>query len=174
MPGRRNYSAERARHNALAPEKQRAIYDLLKSQLPEREEALIGWDTILRWLHQHLGLRRPNGGSLTVRQLRRWRAECSCPIIAGTRTTTGRLTPPLSTSFALTAWTLSRFSTADRRLFAVATPETPSWQGRRPASAMPRNGRRAGIGRGRWVRPLAVVRLPPSAPESASSLQADH
>lgn len=159
MPGRRCYAAERVRHEAHASEHQRALYDTMVTYLPDREIALVGWTAILEWLHHHLGLRRPNGGSLTVRQLRRWRADHSCPIVSGTRTTTGRLTPPLSTSFALTAWTLTRFSTADRSLFAVATPESPTFQGRRPTSSVPQKRGSAGVGRGRWVRPLALVQL---------------
>src|SRR5262245_12541113 len=45
--GTRNYARERARHNAVAPEKQRAIYELLRSQLPDKELALVGRDRIL-------------------------------------------------------------------------------------------------------------------------------
>jgi hypothetical protein len=54
----RNFARERVRHAQLAPEKQRALYTLLRAQLPDRELALIGRDRILAWLHG-LGLRRP-------------------------------------------------------------------------------------------------------------------
>src|SRR5262249_5322178 len=69
----------RARHNAIAPEKQRAIYDLLRSQLPDRELALIGRDRILAYLHS-LGLRRPNGGPVSWHQVLRWTRHRGFPL----------------------------------------------------------------------------------------------
>src|SRR5262245_5142913 len=70
--GIRNYARERAHHDALAPEKQRALHDMLVTQLPGFDRALVGQGAILGYLH-HLGLRRRNGGPLTWRMLLRWR-----------------------------------------------------------------------------------------------------
>src|SRR5262245_45562324 len=106
--GIRNLAREHARHDATAPDRQRELYELLRAQLPDREVALLGWPAILNFLHS-LGLRRPNGGPLTYRVLRRWIRDHGCPIVRGyCRLGTPRvLTPPLSTSFALTAWALT-------------------------------------------------------------------
>jgi hypothetical protein len=60
----RNYARERARHTVLAPDKQRAVYHLLRSQIPDKELPLVGGSAILAWLHG-LGLRRPNGGPMS-------------------------------------------------------------------------------------------------------------
>ena len=68
--GTRNYARERARHAAIAPEQHRVLYTLLRTQLPEHERALVGRDRILFWLHG-LGLRRPNGGRISWRQVLR-------------------------------------------------------------------------------------------------------
>jgi hypothetical protein len=136
--GTRNYARERARHNALAPEKQRAIYDLLRSQLPEREHALVGRDRILAWLHA-FGLRRPNGGPVSWTMVLRWTRHHGFPLLHGTSNRRYR-TPALSTSFALTAWALSRFDTCQRELFRVfSTPEPLNARGMRPASLVPRH-----------------------------------
>src|SRR5215475_6656205 len=63
--GTRNYARERAHHDALAPEKQRTLYDLLVAQLPQHELALVGWHAILTFLHRSLQLTRPNGHPLS-------------------------------------------------------------------------------------------------------------
>ena len=103
--GNRNYAPERARHPALAPEKQRAIYDLLRAQLPERELALVGRDRILAWLHG-LGLRRPNGGPVSWTMVLRWTRHHGFPLLHGTANRRYR-TPALTTTYAATAWALS-------------------------------------------------------------------
>jgi hypothetical protein len=104
--GTRNYARERARHTALAPETQRAVYDLLRAQLPERELALVGRVAILDCLHR-LGVRRPNRGPVSWTMVLRWARTQGFPILHGTRNAHHR-TPALSTTFAITAWLLSR------------------------------------------------------------------
>jgi hypothetical protein len=137
--GTRNYARERARHTALAPEKQRAVYDLLRSQLPEREHALVGRDRILAWLHS-LGLRRPNGGPVSWTMVLRWARTQGFPILHGTRNAHHR-TPALSTTFAITAWLLSRFDSGQHHLFRIySPPDGTASEGSRPASLVPRNG----------------------------------
>jgi hypothetical protein len=134
--GTRNYARERARHNALAPEKQRGLYDLLRSQLPERERALVGRDRILGWLHD-FGLRRPNGGPISWRMVLRWTRHHGFPLLHGTSNRRYR-TPALTTTFACTAWALSRFDSCQRELFRVfSTPEPIATGGIRPRSSPP-------------------------------------
>jgi hypothetical protein len=82
MPGRRCYQRERIEHDAIAPEQQRALHDLLVTQLPAFDRAVIGQVAILDYLHQ-LGLRRRNGGPLTWRMILRWRREEGFPVLRG-------------------------------------------------------------------------------------------
>jgi hypothetical protein len=126
MPGRRNYIRERTEHAAIAPEQQRALHDLLTAQLPAYDRALIGQVAILHYLH-HLGLRRRNGGPLTWRMLLRWRRDEGLPVLRGRFTPHRHRSPALSTVFALSAWTLSRFSSDD--LFRVSVPHGISQRG---------------------------------------------
>jgi hypothetical protein len=131
--GTRNYARERARHDALAPDKQRAIYDLLRAQLPERELALIGRARILAWLHS-LGLRRPNGGPVSWTMVLRWTRHHGFPLLHGTRNVHHR-TPAVSTSFAITAWVLSRLDSGQNHLFRFySLPEGGRSEGTRPSS----------------------------------------
>jgi hypothetical protein len=137
--GTRNYARERARDTALAPEKQRAVYNLLRAQLPDKELALVGRDRILAWLHS-LGLRRPNGGRVSWTMVLRWTRHHGFPLLHGTANRRYR-TPALTTTYAVTAWALSRFDTCQRELFRVfSIPETLATRGTRPASLVPRNG----------------------------------
>jgi len=129
--GTHNYARERARHEAIAPEKQRALYDLLVAQLPALDRALIGQVAILNYLH-HLGLRRRNGGPLTWRMILRWRRDEGFPVLRGRYTPHRHRSPALSTTFALTAWTLSRFSSDEHHLFRVSIPHGVSAGGSRP------------------------------------------
>ena len=162
MPGRRCYQRERTEHAAVAPEQQRALHALLIAQLPAFDRAMIGQAAILTYLH-HLGLRRRNGGPLTWRMILRWRRDEGFPVLRGRYTPDRHRSPALSTTFALTAWTLSRFASDEHHLFRVRVPYGTDPGGNRPAFLMPRNaavpGAR-GIGKGRWVRPFAVLRLP--------------
>jgi len=116
--GTRNYARERARHDAIAPEKQRALYDLLVAQLPQHEHALVGWDAILTFLHRNLQLTRPNGRPLSRRQVLRWRRAQGFPLVTGNMNRYAR-TPPLTTSHAVVAWVLTRKSTDECSLFRV-------------------------------------------------------
>jgi hypothetical protein len=137
--GTRNYARERARHNAVAPEKQRALYELLRSQLPDYEHALVGRARILAWLHA-FGLRRPNGGPVSWTMVLRWTRHHGFPLLHGTSNRRYR-TPALTTTFALTAWTLSRFDSCQRELFRVfSTPEPMACGGIRPASLVHLDG----------------------------------
>ena len=83
MPGRRNYASELAQLAATAPDRQRALYRMMREQLPEYELALIGWDRLLGFLHR-LGIRRPNGHALTRRIVQRWARTDGFPLVRGT------------------------------------------------------------------------------------------
>jgi hypothetical protein len=128
MPGRRCYQRERAQHAAIAPEQQRALHALLTAELPACDRALVGQVAILDYLHQ-LGLRRRNGNTLTWRMLLRWRRDEGFPLLRGRYTPHRHKSPALSTTFALTAWTLSRFSSDEHHLFRVRVPHGPSHGG---------------------------------------------
>ena len=121
MPGRRCYQRERTQHEAIAPEQQRALHALLTAELPAYDRALVGQVAILNYLHQ-LGLRRRNGNPLTWRMLLRWRRDEGFPLLRGRCTPQRHKSPALSTTFALTAWTLSRFSSDEHHLFRVRVP----------------------------------------------------
>jgi hypothetical protein len=158
--GRRNYLAERARHAARAPETQRTLYATLVAQLPQYERALVGREAILAELHR-LGLRRRNGTPLTWRMILRWRRDLGFPLVRGvwhphTALHPSSRSPALTTTYAVTAWVLSQFSTDSQGMFRVFHPAPSLAQGSRPAlpiRSVP------GIGKGRWVRPLASIRL---------------
>src|SRR5262245_28133403 len=79
----RNVARERTRHAAIAPVRQRALYDLLVAQLPQHEKALVGWNAILTFLHGTLQLTRPNGHLLSRRQVLRWRRAHGFPLVTG-------------------------------------------------------------------------------------------
>jgi hypothetical protein len=131
--GTRNSARERARHNALAPEQQRALYELLVAQLPQHEHALVGWNAILAFLHRTLQLTRPNGRPLSRRQILRWHRAQGFPLVTGNMNRYAR-TPPLTTSHAVVAWVLTRKSTDERSLFRVRSfPEGTALEGTRPA-----------------------------------------
>jgi hypothetical protein len=133
MPGiPRNLARERSRHTAIAPERQRALYDLLVTQLPQHHLALVGWDAILTFLHGSLQLTRPNGRPLSRRQVLRWHRTQGFPLVTGNMNRYAR-TPPLTTSHALVAWVLTRKSTDERSLFRVRSlPEPTPGKGTRP------------------------------------------
>ena len=132
MPGRRNLALERARHAASQPARMAALHAMLVTQLPDRDRALIGWPSILAYLHR-LGLRRLNGRPVSARMVTRWRHAAACPVLGG-RWTLGRCyTPPLSSSFALTAWLLTQLSTDERPLaFRVSLTSAPAVDGNAP------------------------------------------
>ena len=132
MPGRRCYQRERTQHAVQAPDRQRHLHDLLATQLPHLDRALVGQVAILHYLHQ-LGLRRRNGAPLTWRMLLRWRCDEGLPLLRGRYTPHRHKGPALSTTFALTAWTLSRFSSDEHHLFRVRVPHGISQGGSRPA-----------------------------------------
>jgi hypothetical protein len=138
MPGiPRNIARERSRHAAIAPARQRALYDLLVTQLPQHERALVGWDAILTFLHRTLQLTRPNGRPLSRRQVLRWRRVQGFPLVAGNMNRYAR-TPPLTTNHAVVAWALTRRSTDERELFRVRSlPDASRGEGIRPASHAP-------------------------------------
>jgi hypothetical protein len=131
--GTRNYARERARHASIAPEQQRALYELLVAQLPQHEHALVGWDAILTFLYWTLQLTRPNGRALSRRQVLRWRRAHGFPLVTGNMNRYAR-TPPLTTSHAVVAWVLTRKSTDERCLFRVRSlPDSIPLEGTRPA-----------------------------------------
>jgi len=122
MPGRRHLATERAAHDQ--PSTFARIHHDLRSQLPDLDRALVGHQAILAELHR-LGLRRPNGRPLSWRMVLRWRREFGCPIAHGLWHSR-YLAPPLSTSFALTSWMLSQFSTGERFGYRVDTTRPPT------------------------------------------------
>jgi len=135
-PMPRNYARERARHEATAPAHQRALYTMLVDQLPERELALIGRARILAWLHS-FGLRRPNGGPVSWHQVLRWTRAHGFPLLHGTTNRRFRA-PALTTSFAVTAWLLTRFDSGQPNLFRVYSAHGPQHiGGSAPAHVFP-------------------------------------
>jgi len=88
-----------------------ALHAQLVAFLPERDHALIGWPAILGFL-DHLQVTRPNGRPVRVHMLRRWRHSLLFPLLNGYRSPYA-VTPPASTTFAITAWLLSRRSSGD-------------------------------------------------------------
>src|SRR5262249_13485879 len=136
--GTRNYARQRARHDAIAPAQQRALYALLRSQLPDHARALVGRIRILTALHE-LGVRRPNGGPVSWHQVLRWTRQHGFPLLHGTLLFVSRIprfrTPSLTTSFALTAWVLSRLDSGQNDLFRVYSRQDANHtEGTRPAS----------------------------------------
>ena len=119
MPGiPRNAARERSCHAAIAPARQRSLYDLLVAQLPQYQHALVGWDAILTFLHGTPQLTRPNGRPLSRRQVLRWHRTQGFPLVTGNMNRYAR-TPPLTTDHAVVAWVLTRKSTDERSLFRV-------------------------------------------------------
>jgi hypothetical protein len=111
MPGRRNFARERALHAATSPEHLARIHRQLTQHLPTYDRAIIGQQNILAYLHL-LGMRRRNGRRLTWRIVERWRVNNGCPILRGY--SDHRVSrSPLTTSHAMVAWLLSRFTSAD-------------------------------------------------------------
>jgi hypothetical protein len=124
MPGRRSDGRERADHARDVAQRVRSLYAMLTTQLPLHERALIGRHAILDYLHTTLLLRRPNGGPVTWRMVLRWRRDHGFPLVRGAWRPR-YLTPPLTTSHALTAWTLAQFDTDHVLLFRVGQGTRP-------------------------------------------------
>jgi hypothetical protein len=123
MPGRRCYQRERAQHAAQAADRQRHLHELLTAQLPHLDRALVGRARILAYLHD-FGLRQRNGRALSWRMILRWRRDHGFPLVRGVwhpsaPTHPASRSPALTTSFAVTAWILTRFSTDSHGLFRV-------------------------------------------------------
>jgi len=106
VPGTRNYHRERTEHARIAPDLERHYASLLRTYVPDR--ALIGQAAIVAYFH-HLGIRRLNRRPLSWRIVNGWRRRHGCPILRGNTHPLSKQ-PPLSTSHALTAWLLSRFT----------------------------------------------------------------
>jgi hypothetical protein len=113
----RNYVREQYRHALIAPERHQAILDTMRRYLPEHERVLVGQHGILSFL-QELHLMRPNGGPITWRMVRRWTQAHAFPLLHGAWRPRHR-TPPMTTTYAVTAWVLSRQVTDQRDLFRV-------------------------------------------------------
>jgi len=122
MPGRRNLARERAQHDSAA--RFASLYATLTSQLPQLDRALVGHDAILRYLHDTLLLRRANHRPITWRIALQWRRDHGLPILRGF-TARRYASPALSTTFALTAWTLSQFSSGDYLGLRLSSPHLP-------------------------------------------------
>jgi hypothetical protein len=122
VPGRRNAAREARRHAALAPGELARIHALLVAWLPDRDRALSTYRTIISEFTR-LGIRRRNGRPLSCRMLERWRCTQGLPLLRGaTILNQYQWAPPLTTSYALTAWILSRLQGSDRMLFRVDFP----------------------------------------------------
>src|SRR5262245_2944683 len=110
-------------------------YALLRAQLPDHDRALIGWPAILAHLNERFHLCRPNGSPITIRMVWRWRRDFACPILRGGWNVhcLRHLSPPLTSSHALTAWILAQFDSAQRRpLFSVSSSSPPPPNGKAP------------------------------------------
>ena len=142
MPGRRCYQRERTQHAAEAPDRQRRFHDLLTAQLPQLDRALVGRERILAYLHD-FGLRQRNGRALNWRMILRWRRDHGFPLVRGVwhpsaPSHPASRSPALSTSFAITAWLLSQFSTDSHGLFRVFTHPAARRSGREIPPALAR------------------------------------
>ena len=120
MPGKRNLAKERAAHAASAHQRQQRTYDLLITQLPQHERALIGRYRILAFL-TGLGVRQRNGDPLKWNMLRRWKRDLAFPMVRGLWSPRAK-SPAVSTTYAVTAWLLSRSSSDERGLFRIHNP----------------------------------------------------
>jgi hypothetical protein len=116
-PVPRSYVREKYRHALVAPERQQAIQETMRRYLPEYERVLIGQWNILAFL-QGLHLMPPNGGLITWRMVRRWTQARAFALLHGAWRPRHR-TPPMTTTYAVTAWVLSRQDTDQRDLFMV-------------------------------------------------------
>jgi hypothetical protein len=106
MPGKRNLAKEAANHDAGA--RCARIHDMLTSQLPDLDGAIIGAPSILRELHL-LGVRRRNGQRVNERMLRQWRIRHGLPLLRGNWCRYDK-TPAVTTHYALIAWILAQLS----------------------------------------------------------------
>ena len=132
MPGRRNYARERAAHAAQQASKQQALTDMLRSQLPTHDRALVGYDAILAYLAS-LGMRRRNGHRLTIRMLQRWTQRRGFPAISGTSHSRHSF-QPVSTTHCVTAWMLSQFHNG--HLYYVPFPKHDAAEGHFPPAVV--------------------------------------
>jgi hypothetical protein len=112
VPGRRNAREERYRHAISFPDRSAAFHHLLVSNLPEFDRAVVGWPAIIDHLTS-LGALRRDGRRLRIRQVQRWRHSLGLPIVAGCIVIGRHWSPPLSTTYALTAWVLAQRSTSE-------------------------------------------------------------
>jgi hypothetical protein len=108
---------ERAAHAATERERLARLYAMLCSAARDQERALVGRAAILHHLEQ-LGIRQRNGLPVTWRMLRRWRRDLEFPVVRGLWRPQSR-SPALSTSLAITAWLVTRFSTDEGGLWRV-------------------------------------------------------
>jgi hypothetical protein len=120
----RCFAREQTQHAAEAPHRFRSLHAMLVQQLPDRDLALIGQHAILTYLGDVLLLRRPNGRQLRWHMVLRWRRDLAFPLLrGGWRAGSRCLSPPLTSTHAVTAWTLAQFDSAKRRaVFSIGTP----------------------------------------------------
>lgn len=120
MPGRRNLARERATHDA--PATFARLHTMLVAALPAHDRALVGHRAILDFLHA-LHVRRPSGRPLSWRMVRRWRLQEGFPFLPGTSLQCRpAAASPMTTTYLVTAWLVSRFSSMDHRAFRVSLP----------------------------------------------------
>jgi hypothetical protein len=100
------------------------IHAQLTETLPMLDRLLIGPRAILTELAR-LGIRRLNGQPITWRMVRAWRHSEGFPLLPGHRVLGRARTPSITTCHALTAWLLSRFTTAHVFRVAVAQHSPP-------------------------------------------------
>lgn len=134
MRYKRNLAAEKARHELEQPMKQKAIFDMLKAQLPDRDRAIIGWDNLLAYLAQ-LGVKRPGAvKDPTYRTVTRWREVHGFPLLRGAYRGPISRAPCITTQFAVTAWLLSRLENGERELFSVNNQKDSAYLRHRPVN----------------------------------------
>jgi hypothetical protein len=166
MPGRRCYERELIAHARDAPHRQRVLFELLTTYLPDYDRALVGTRTILDYLHTTLQLRRPSGNRITARMLWRWRRDHHFPLLRGAWRPR-YCTPAITSTYAVTAWALAQADTDQVLLFRVGKCTDGGTEGTRPRHPMlDRPPSPPGIGKGRWKRPLAMIEIGERRPPS--------
>ena len=88
--------------------RRQAILTQLRTELPEGDRGLVGWDQIGEFL-TGLCLRSRYNGPVTPQVAQSWFRRLALPVLPGSRGVRGlyRSSPPMATAYALTAWALS-------------------------------------------------------------------
>lgn len=115
--------AREAALEATFPDRITARLTQLRTQLPDKDRALIGRHTIVGYLVE-LGVLRRNKHPISYRMLLRWKRTHFFPLYVGAFIPTKqRRVPPMTTTHAVTAWVLEHASIPN--LFHLQLPENP-------------------------------------------------